>query len=54
MLKGIILVDTLGDLEMYRGRIEHFSHQTGLPILEHLTVGLAGLKGVIEEALQRA
>lgn len=53
MLKGIILVDSLGDMERYWNRIEHFSDQSGLPILEHLAVGLAGLKTVLEEALQR-
>ena len=53
MLKGIMLVDSLGDMERHRTRIEHFSDQTGLPVLEHRVVGLDGLKAVVEEALQR-
>jgi hypothetical protein len=53
MLKGIILIDSLGDMGRYWHRIEHFSDQSGLPVLEHLAVGLQGLKTVIEEALHR-
>ncbi len=53
MLNGIMLVDSLGDMPRHRKRIEHFSDQTGLPVLEHRGVGLGGLKAVIEEALQR-
>ena len=53
MLKGINLVDSLDDMEKHRDRIEHFSDQTGLPVLEHRMVGLDGLKAVVEEALQR-
>ena len=53
MLKGIMLVDSLGDMERHRNRIEHFSDQTGLPVMEHRVVGLDGLKAVVEEALQR-
>jgi hypothetical protein len=54
MLKGIILIDSLNDMERYRDRIENFSDQTGLYVLEHRVVGLSGLKDVIEEALQRS
>ncbi len=54
MLKGIIIVDSLNDMELYRDRIEHFSNQTGLPVLDHRVVGLSGLKSVIEEALQKS
>jgi hypothetical protein len=53
MLEGIIVVDSLGDMARHWSRVEHFSDQTGLPVIEHLTVGLTGLKTVIEEALQR-
>jgi len=52
MLKGIILVDSLGDMQRHRNRIEYFSDQTGLPVLEHRVVGLTDLKAVVEEALQ--
>jgi hypothetical protein len=53
MLKGIMLVDSLGDMVRQRNRIKHFSDQTGLPVVEHRVVGLDGLKAVVEEALQR-
>ena len=53
MLKGIMLVDSLGDMMRHRNRIEHISDQTGLPVVEHRVVGLDGLKAVVEEALQR-
>jgi hypothetical protein len=42
MLKGIIIVDPLGDMDQCLDRIEHFSNQTGLPILSHKVVGLSG------------
>lgn len=51
MLKGIIIVDSLDNMEQYRDRIEYFSDQTGLPVVGHKKVGLSGLKKVIEEAL---
>ena len=51
MLKGIIVLDSLGDMERNWDRIEHISDQTGLPVLEHWVVGLDGLKAVIQEAL---
>lgn len=53
MLKGIILIDSLGDMEQHQDRVRHFSEQTGLPVLEHLKVGLTGLRAVIEKALER-
>jgi hypothetical protein len=53
MLKGIIIVDSLNNMELYRDRIEHFSKKSGLPIKDHLAVGLSGLKNVIEDAIQR-
>lgn len=53
MLKGIILIDSLGDMEQHLDRVEHFSEQTALPVLEHLKVGLTGLRAVIEKALER-
>ncbi len=51
MLKGIILLDSLGDMERHWNRIEHISNQTGLPVLKHWVVGLDGLKAVVQEAL---
>ncbi len=54
MLEGIILIDTLGDLEKYGDRIEQISDRTGLPVLEHKDVGLSGLKTILLETLARA
>ncbi len=51
MLKGIIVLDSLGDMERYWDRIKHISDQTGLPVLKHWVVGLDGLKAVVQEAL---
>jgi hypothetical protein len=53
MLKGIMQVDSLGDMVRHRNRIEHISDQPGPPVVEHRVVGLDGLKAVVEEALQR-
>ena len=53
MLRGIHLIDPQGDMDRYRKRVEHFSDQTGLPVLEHRVVGLGLIKTVIEDALQR-
>ena len=54
MLKGITLIDALGDLEQYRNRIEAISDRTGLPILETRKVGLDPLRKVLSEAIERA
>ncbi len=53
MLEGVILLDTLGDLDDYADDIKTISSATGLPILEKKSVGLQGLQDVIEEALSR-
>ena len=53
VLEGIILLDTLGDLDDYRDDIKTISRATGLPILEEKKVGLQGLQDVIEEAIGR-
>lgn len=50
-LEGIILLDTLGDLEDYKNDIKTISGATGLPILEKKKVGLCGLQDVIQEAI---
>ena len=52
MLKGIILVDSMGDLDAFKDRIDHISEQTCLPVLEHKSAGLEGLKSVILKALE--
>ncbi len=53
MLTGIIVVDSMNNMELYRDRIEHFSKESGLPVMGQLVVGLSGLKNVIEDAIQR-
>lgn len=53
MLDGIVLVDALGDLDVYRDRIDTISEKTALPILKRENVGLDGLKKVIQETLGR-
>jgi hypothetical protein len=50
-LKGIILLDTLGEPEKDRKEIERLN--VGLPILETRIVGLDKLKQLIPEAIER-
>jgi hypothetical protein len=50
-LKGIVLLDTLGESNKEREEIERL--RVGLPILEIREVGLANLKQVILEAVER-
>lgn len=52
-LKGIIVIDSLDNMEQYRDRIEYFSDQTGLPVVGHKKVGLSKLNKVIKEAFQK-
>jgi hypothetical protein len=54
MLKGIILIDSLGNLDDYKVEIEKFCYYTGLPIIERKNVGLEGLKNVITKAILKA
>ena len=54
MLKGIILLDSLGNLDDYQAEIDTFCDHTGLSILERKHVGLQGLKTVIIEAIEQA
>jgi len=51
-LKGVIIFDTLGDLDGFRGEIEELTNFVGLPIVSTKTIGLEGLKGLITEAIQ--
>ncbi|MFB0544379.1 MAG: DUF1638 domain-containing protein [Asgard group archaeon] len=53
VLKGIILLDALGNLDDYMEEIEEFSDFTGLPILERKNVGLEGVKERILEAVKK-
>ena len=53
VLKGIILLDALGNLDDYMEKIEEFSDFTDLPILERKHVGLDGVKERILEAVKK-
>ena len=52
--KGIVLLDTLGDLENYRKEIEEICSFTRLPILETRKIGLDNLREVVCEAVKKA
>ena len=52
-LKGMLLLDTLGNLDRYQARIETISKHTGLPVIDRKMVGVEGLKTVMLEALHR-
>jgi hypothetical protein len=51
-LKGIVVLDTLGEAEKSRAEVEAL--RTGLPILEVREVGLENVKRVICEAIQQS
>lgn len=51
MLKGIIIVDSPGDMELYQDRIEQFKNQTGLSAVDYLRPGLSGIENVVNETL---
>jgi hypothetical protein len=50
-LKGIILLDTLGDPEGLKQEVEKLD--SGLPILETRQVGIENVNNVIQEAIQK-
>jgi hypothetical protein len=52
-LKGIILLDSLGDLDTYEKQIEEFRTLICLPILERKEIGLESLRQTITEAVLR-
>ena len=54
MLDGIILLDSLGNLNEYEKEIEEISSRTGLPISQRKEVGLKGFKQVILGALEQS
>ncbi len=53
MLKGFILLDSLGDLDDYEEKIQEICDYTGLKILERKNVGIESLKEVIFQAIKR-
>lgn len=52
-LKGILLFDSLEDLDEFKDEIEEFSNHTGLPILDKKLAGLDRLKIFILETIKR-
>ena len=52
-LTGIIVIDSLDNLDAFKGDIEEFSQHTGLQVKNRKTVGLDGLKTVIDEAIKK-
>ena len=52
-LEGIILLDSLGDLNEFEDEINKFSRHTGLPVLKKIIVGIDGLQDGILEALSK-
>lgn len=52
-LKGIILIDSLGNLSEFKDEVKEFSNHTGLSVLGEKTVGLDRLKDVILEAIKK-
>jgi hypothetical protein len=53
MLDGIILLDSMGNLDDYQSKIDEIVDHTGLPILDRKKIGVDGLKDVLLEALDR-
>jgi hypothetical protein len=52
-LKGIILIDSLGNLSEFKEEIEEFSYRIRLPVLDEKVVGIDGVKDVILEAIRK-
>jgi hypothetical protein len=52
-LTGVILIDSLGNMDKLQKDIQEFCVNTGLEVKETKTVGLEGLKAVIDEAAKK-
>jgi hypothetical protein len=52
-LTGLIIIDSLGNLDELESDIEEFSVHTGLQVKDTKAVGLAGIKAVIDEAIKK-
>lgn len=52
-LTGIIVIDTLDNLDELNSDIEEFSINTGLQVKDRKVVGLEGLKAIIDEAIKK-
>jgi hypothetical protein len=52
-LKGILIFDSLSNMEELKKEIEEFSSKTGLPVLEIIEVGLEPFRKLILEAVAK-
>jgi hypothetical protein len=52
-LTGLIIINSLDNLDELESDIEEFSVHTGLQVKDTKTVGLDGLKAVIDEAIKK-
>jgi len=52
-LSGVIIIDSLDNLDHFESDIQEFCVNTGLEVKETKTVGLNGLKAVIDEAAKK-
>ena len=52
-LSGLIIIDSLDNLDTLKSDIEEFSYHTGLEVKDTKAVGLHGLKAVIDEAIKK-
>jgi len=52
-LTGVIIIDSLHNLDELKSDIEEFSIHTGLQVKDSKAVGLDGLKAVIDEAIKK-
>jgi hypothetical protein len=52
-LTGLIIIDSLDNLDALKSNIEEFSYHTGLQVKDTKAVGLDGLKAVIDEAIKK-
>lgn len=52
-LDGVIVIDSLGNLEELKIEIDEFTQNTGLQVSTIKSVGLEGLKAVIDESINK-
>ena len=52
-LSGLIIIDSLDNIDDLESDIQEFSANTGLQVKERKHVGLGGLKSVIDEAIKK-
>ena len=53
VLKGLFLLDTLGNLNDFEKEIEDIRKYTDLPVVERRNIGIRGIQSVITEAIHQ-